>query len=62
MPNIWKCNGEGCPLKQTCWRFLAVDSEFRQSYFVTQPIKNGKCDQYWKVELKYETKIKLNRP
>ena len=48
MPDIAKCTGEGCHQKESCYRFLAKPS-MRQSYFVTPPIKNGKCDSYWEV-------------
>ena len=47
MPDITKCEGTDCPVKEKCYRFTARDSEFRQSYFVTPPYKDGKCDHYW---------------
>ena len=28
MADITKCDGVGCPLKETCYRFTAVDSKF----------------------------------
>ena len=43
-----KCGGEGCPLKETCYRFTAKPTEFRQSYFTEPPVKKGKCEYYWK--------------
>lgn len=46
MPDITKCSGIDCPHKNNCYRFTSSASEY-QSYFVTPPIKNGKCDSYW---------------
>ena len=48
MADITKCNGEGCHKKETCYRYTAPSSEYRQSYFVIVPIKDNKtCDEYW---------------
>ena len=47
MPDITMCSGEGCPVKEFCYRFTAKPNEYRQSYFVEPPIKDGKCDHYW---------------
>lgn len=47
MPDITMCEGTGCPAKESCYRFTATPSEFRQSYFVEPPIKDGKCEYYW---------------
>ena len=33
------CSGQDCPLKETCYRFTATPSEFRQSYFLNIPYK-----------------------
>jgi hypothetical protein len=46
MPDISKCSGKDCPLKESCYRFTAVSSDY-QSYFMTPPIKDGKCEHYW---------------
>lgn len=48
MPDIAKCTGEGCPKKESCYRFTSKPS-MRQSYFVTPPIKDGECNSYWEV-------------
>lgn len=45
MPDITMCNGEGCPVKESCYRFMAIANEYRQSYFLSSPIKDGKCDR-----------------
>jgi hypothetical protein len=46
MTDITKCAGDGCPLKETCHRFTAP-AEMYQSFFMTPPVKNGKCEMYW---------------
>ena len=46
MPDISKCTGEECPLKETCYRFTSPAGMY-QSFFMTPPIKNGKCEYYW---------------
>jgi hypothetical protein len=46
MTDITKCTGEDCPLKETCYRFIAP-SEMYQSFFMTPHVKNGKCEYYW---------------
>jgi hypothetical protein len=46
MPDITMCQGIGCPYKEKCYRFTAKPSDY-QSYFMTPPIKEGKCDMYW---------------
>jgi hypothetical protein len=50
MPDITMCKGENCPKKETCYRYRAIPSEHRQSYFVTSPIKDDVCEYYWKIE------------
>ena len=49
MSDITKCKGDDCPMKETCYRFTAPADEY-QSYFVTPPIKDGKCNMYWGVD------------
>jgi hypothetical protein len=50
MSDITKCTGEGCPLRDNCYRHTAKESTL-QSYFIDIPfeIKDGKlsCDMYW---------------
>jgi hypothetical protein len=47
MPDITMCSGDGCPLKENCYRYLAEADPYRQSYFAEAPIKNGECGQHW---------------
>jgi hypothetical protein len=47
MPDITMCEGKGCELRSTCYRYTAEPSKYRQSYFIEPPIKDGECDEYW---------------
>jgi hypothetical protein len=53
MADIAKCSGEGCPLKDMCYRFTAPANEYRQSYFSTPPIKDNKCEMFWGESSEY---------
>lgn len=46
MPDISKCNGTLCPIKNTCYRFTSIPS-MRQTYggFTHDSVKG--CDYYW---------------
>jgi hypothetical protein len=48
MPDITMCSGIECPLKETCYRYLAKPS-FYQSYFFTAPYDKEyeSCGHYW---------------
>ena len=50
MADITMCSGKDCPLKESCYRFTATPSEFRQSYFFQPPVIKGEeisCEMYW---------------
>lgn len=47
MADITKCKGDGCPMKDKCFRYTAPANEYWQSYFVNPPFKDSKCDHYW---------------
>ena len=49
MPDITMCVGIFCPLKETCYRYLASPNEY-QSYFLEAPYKNNECEHYWKID------------
>ncbi len=59
MPDISMCNGYGntCPLKETCYRYMAIPNSFRQSYasfeYTEKIMEDGK------VEIKCNDQIKL---
>lgn len=60
MVDICKCNNKECPLRETCFRFLAEDSLY-QSYFIGVTCdETEKCDMYWPVKDQEELK-QLNR-
>jgi hypothetical protein len=47
MPDITMCEGKNCPIKENCYRYTAKPNEYRQSYFVTPPYQDGKCEHFW---------------
>jgi len=51
MPDITKCEGKDCPIKETCYRFTSPDSEYRQSYFMKIPYNHTSkiCDYFMTV-------------
>jgi hypothetical protein len=59
MTDITKCSNKDCPLKNTCFRFLAKDG-YWQSYSDFKPKEDGTCEHYWKCKTKKETKL-LNK-
>lgn len=38
MPDITKCEGRQCELKDTCYRYTSEPSKYRQSYFTSPPL------------------------
>ncbi len=48
MADISMCEGEGCKVKRTCYRFTAKPSEY-QSYFTPSPIEDKGCEYYWNI-------------
>jgi hypothetical protein len=51
MPDITKCEGRQCELKETCYRYTSEPSKFRQSYFTSPPlyinqIGEHQCEYY----------------
>jgi len=65
MSDISKCTGEGCTMKDTCYRFKAESCEFAQSYFTEPPHDgidehgNSNCEYYWMVD-KIKDRVKIN--
>ena len=48
MADISKCNGNGCTLKESCYRFTAKANPWWQSYGAFhQNINTGECEHYW---------------
>ncbi len=50
MPDISMCDDEKCHLKNKCYRFRAIPSEHRQSYFLQSPRKDYECDYFCQIE------------
>lgn len=55
MADITKCEGTGCTVKDSCYRYTAPDG-VRQVYFTTVPLETSRqhdgmtCEYYWKNE------------
>ena len=49
MADITKCKGGDCPLKKKCYRYIALSSDYCQSYFKDIPYNYDKkeCLDYW---------------
>lgn len=46
MPDIAKCIGSGCSVKDKCYRFTSKPSGERQSWFLGVPGSDELCDWY----------------
>ena len=49
MPDISMCADGMCPLASGCFRFLAIPSSFRQSWFGGGRNGTAECAYYWPV-------------
>ena len=51
MPDISKCPGTDCPMRDSCYRYVAEPNGFWQAYFSKSPIttQDNKpfCQYYW---------------
>jgi len=48
MPDITMCKGDGCKLKDKCYRFTANANPHYQSYFTDLPLNDdGSCDYFY---------------
>lgn len=51
------CDGTGCPMRESCYRYNAEPNPYRQSYFMEVPLKwldppyklpdIPHCEEYW---------------
>jgi hypothetical protein len=56
MPDISMCKGDGCPLRDRCYRHIATPSERRQTYFAVSPHVGGLgCQYFWSNAASQET-------
>lgn len=46
MADITKCWGKGCKLKDKCYRYIVEGNKYWQSYFIEEPYKNEKDEEY----------------
>ena len=37
MSDITMCQGQDCPLRESCYRYTATPNEYRQAYFYASP-------------------------
>lgn len=49
MADITKCKGDGCPVKDKCYRYTAPTNPYAQSYFLNPPYnkETNSCTLYW---------------
>ena len=48
MADIAKCEDNLCPSKETCYRYTAPESEYRQTYGLFNREEDAyNCDMYW---------------
>lgn len=49
MVDITKCSGEGCHLRERCFRYMAKSDAYHPSY-MAPPIKEGACDSFIEID------------
>lgn len=50
MPDITMCGAVDCPRRLKCYRFMAIPSGWRQTYFAGNPylgVNKTKCEYFW---------------
>ena len=60
MPDITMCDNDRCPMRNNCYRFIAVPTPNWQSFAHYEPI-DGLCDHLLPVTRKDETGETLPR-
>lgn len=58
MVKLVGCCGTGCPLKETCYRFLAPKSVRGENFIGGPPHSNGECEFYWGEDPGFDVKDK----
>lgn len=48
MPDISMCVNQDCLVKERCYRYRAIPSEYQSIAFFS-PDNNGMCDYYWSI-------------
>lgn len=55
MVDIAMCyNGGACPLKESCFRFIAKPSAYQTMGSFYKPEEDGECTHYWEVKSETE--------
>ncbi len=49
MVDISKCLNIKCPKRSTCYRYLVIGNQHRQSFADFKPDSNGNCSYHWNV-------------
>lgn len=49
MPDICMCKENNCPKRLECYRFMAIPTPYRQSYFVELKYDENGCELYWPI-------------
>ena len=52
MIELTKCEGGNCPVRDTCYRFIAEDENENeiQMYFIDPPYAYDGCMEYWELK------------
>ena len=57
------CNNTECPMRKSCYRYLAVPFSPVQTYADFKPDEKGECPDYWMVQTgMIIDKKKINQP
>lgn len=46
--DISKCSGDGCDIKEYCWRFGCPGDPLYQAYVMITPNRKAFCDCFWR--------------
>lgn len=61
MPDIAMCWGDNCPIKETCYRFTAKPSKWRQSFLAESPIKeDNTCEYFMEIWDKSKERMRIS--
>lgn len=47
MPDISKCNGIMCPIRDTCYRFTSIPDMFQAYSVFNYKYETESCEHYW---------------
>lgn len=50
MPDITMCSNDVCPIRGTCYRFMAKPSQYQSMAFF-EPDKFDQCEYYWSMNI-----------